>query len=664
MSKQAKRFYEFGPFRLDTANRLLMRESEVVPLKQKAVETLLVLVEGRGEVLEKDELMRRLWPDSFVEESNLTQNIYTLRKALGAADYIETVPRRGYRFAAEVREWEEESAELILRESTRSKIIIEEEETREQADAEEVGARPEAEKLTRARAEVSAAGRTKVLTAGRTRRRAFVFVLAGALVLAAALGVASYRGKREGPARAPLDFPIRSIAVVPFKSLGADEGDAYAGVGMADTLITKLSAAGRLVVRPTSAVLKYADAGQDSLKAGRELGVDCVLDGSIQRQDGRLRVNVRLIRTSDGRALWAEKFDEQPSGVFALQDSISERVADALALRLSGEEQKLLAKRYTDNPEAYQLYLQGRYFWNKRTDEGLKKSVEYFQRAVELDPAYALAYTGLADAYIQLPAYGSTASMEVYPKAKAAAARALALDETLAEAHNSEAGVLSYFEWDWPAAEAEYRRAIALNPNYASAHQRLGVQLAATGRPEEALTELKRAQELDPLSLIINSLVGFADLQTGRQEEAAAQLRRVVEMDRSFPPAHEFLAHVYEGKGEADEAFAEYLEWRRLSGDGDEKLAAYRKAYAASGLRGFYRRRLDFLLAEPGRVEPTEVARLYALAGEREQALAWLERAVEQHEGEAVWLKVLPEYEGLRSDPRFAELLKRVNLDK
>src|SRR5207237_397156 len=256
-------------------------------------------------------------------------------------------------------------------------------------------------------------------------------------------------------------------------------------------------------------VLKYADAGQDSVKVGQELGVDCVLDGSIQRQGERLRITVRLVRTSDGQPIWAEQFDEQATDVFKLQDSISEKVTSALALKLSTAEQKLLTKRYTDNPEAQQLYIKGRYFWNKRTAEGLQKSIEYFQQAVDLDPHYALAYTGLADAYLQLPAYSQTASMEVYPKAKAAAARALELDDALAEAHNSAAGVLSYFEWNWAAAEAEYRRAIALNPNYASAHHRLGVQLAAQGRADEALRELQRAQQLDPLYLIINSLMGL-----------------------------------------------------------------------------------------------------------------------------------------------------------
>ncbi|MFL6210420.1 MAG: winged helix-turn-helix domain-containing tetratricopeptide repeat protein [Pyrinomonadaceae bacterium] len=650
MSKQAKHFYEFGPFRLDTANRLLMHDGEVVPLKQKAVETLLVLVEGRGEVLAKEALMQRLWPDSFVEEANLTQNIYMLRKALGTGDYIETVPRRGYRFAAEVREWAEESADLIVQERTRASIFIEEEEEiKEQTEADVQGEQ------------------VPVLSTARwPRRRTGLAVTVAALTLVALLGLASYRWRRGADERAGAEVAVRSIAVLPFKSLGADGGDVYMGLGMADTLITKLSSAGRLIVRPTNTVLKYTAAEQDSVKIGQELGVDCVLDGSIQRQDDRLRITVRLVRTSDGQPLWADKFDERVTDVFKLQDSIAERVTGALALSLSTAEQKLLTKRYTDNPEAQQLYLKGRYFWNKRTEEGLRKSIDYFQQATRLDPHYALAYTGLADAYLQLPGYSQTASMEVYPPAKAAAARALELDNALAEAHNSAADVLSYFEWNWPAAEEEYRKAIALNPSYASAHHRLGVQLAAQGRAEEAVSELQRAQQLDPLSLIINALLGFTYFQARQYDQAIAQLHKTIELDRNFPPAHEFLAHVYQQKEMPDEAFTEYLAWRRLVGDGAEQLAAYQRAYAAAGLKGFYRQRLNFLLAQAShnRIQPTDIAGLYALLGEQEQALSWLEQAVAQHEGEVIWLKALADYDSLRADPRFTNLLRRVNLEK
>ncbi|MFL6275055.1 MAG: winged helix-turn-helix domain-containing protein, partial [Blastocatellia bacterium] len=633
MSNQIKRFYEFGPFRIDTVNRRLFAHGETVQLKQKAVETLLVLVENRGEVLEKDELIERLWPDSFVEEANLTQNIYMLRKALGEHDFIETVPRRGYRFTAEVREWEEGGAELILKERTRSSIIIEEEE--------------EIKELVEAPAAIEPLLTSEATR--RTHRRTAVVIWTTLVVLVTLLGALTYRWTQSG-ARRVSAAAVQSLAVLPFKSLGADGGDDYLGLGMADTLITRLSRMGRPIVRPTSSVRKYTAADEDSIRAGQELGVDFVLDGSIQRLDDRVRVTARLVRVSNGQSLWADKFDEPLTDIFKVQDAISEKLASALALKLSSAEQQRLSKGQTASPEAYQLYLKGRYFWNKRTEEGLKQSIEYFQQAVDLDPAYALAYSGLADAYAQLPGYGPTASMEVYPKAKAAAAKAVELDSDLAEAHNSAATVLSYFEWEWAAAEDEYRKALALDPNYAAAHHRLGVQLAAMSRPDEAVSELQRAQALDPLSLIINSLVGFAYFQAHQYDQAIEQLKKTIEMDRNFAPAHEILAHVYAEKGMTTEAFAEFLETRRLSGEGEESLAAYRKAFADAGLQGFYRQWLNGLLAPSarGRVQPTTLASLYAQLGDKEQALNWLQRAVEQHEGELVWLKARSDYDSLR----------------
>lgn len=622
MSQETKHFYEFGEFRLDAGSRLLMRGGEVVPLKQKAIDTLVVLIEGRGEVLEKDALMQRLWPDTFVDEANLTQNIYVLRKLLGA-DWIETIPRRGYRFAGEVRESGEAASELIIRESTRARMVIQE--------------------------EVSVAPKSRFLL----KRVAVAAAVIAALAIASRLW--TDRAARQ---------PVASIAVLPFHSLNSgDAGDAL-GLGMADTLITKLSATGGIVVRPTDAVLKYAGSRRDSRNAGRELGVASVLDGSIQRQDDRLRVTVRLVRTNDGTPLWAAQFDERVADVFAMQDSIARKVTDALSLHLSEGQRSRLLRRGTSNAEAYQLYLVGRYFWNKRTEEGLKKSIGFFDRAIAADPSYALAHAGLADAYVQLPGYSPTASMEVYPKAKAAAARAVELDPSLAEAHTAAAGVLSYFEWNWRAAEAEYRTAIALDPGNAAAHQRLGVQLAAERRPAEALRELRRAQEIDPLSLINNALVGFAWFENRHYDAAIAELRKVVDMDAGFPPAHEFLAHVYEAKGLPADAFFEYVRWRELSGDPPQRIAAFRAAYASSGLPGFDRTRLQFLLQDAAhtRVQPTEVAMLYARLGEKEQALAWLERAVEQHEGEVLWINALPDFDTIRADARFAGLVKRVNL--
>lgn len=649
MSQQIKRSYEFGPFRIDTVNRLLLRDGEPVPLKAKAVETLLVLVEGKGQVLEKDDLMQALWPDSFVEEANLTQNIYMLRKALGDNSYIETMPRRGYRFTAQVRQWDYTASDLVLREQTRTSLIIEEED--EISTEVETG-------VTRAPATL---GDTSHLGLGiRITRETLV---AGLVIIAlATLGAYVWRQNRS--AQNGSIASIKSIAVLPFKTLQVESGDEYLGLGMADALITKLSRLGRVIIPPTSAVRKYAELDQVADQAGRELGVDAVLEGTIQRSDTGVRVTVRLMRLADGRTLWADQFDEPLTSVFKLQDSISARATDVLALKLSGDEEKLLTRNYTSDAEAYQLYLKGRYFWNKRTEQDLRRAIGSFQEAIAHDSNYALAYTGLADAYLQLPGYSEAASMEIYPKAKAAAAKALELDNTLAEAHNSAAGVLSYFEWDWAAAEKEYRRALALDPNYAAAHHRLGVQLAAMGRFDEALFALRRAQELDPLSLITNAILAATYYEARRYDEAIAQLQKTLELDGNFGVAHVGLARTYEQQGLDDKAFQEYLKWRTLSGDSAESLAEIQKAYIAGGLKSFHSARLKTLLkkAEQSHVRPTEIAAIYARLGEKEQAIQWIERAVSEHEGEVVWLKVLPEYDSLRSEPRFAKLLERVNL--
>lgn len=647
MSQQTKRSYEFGPFRIDTVNRLLMRAGEPVPLKAKAIETLLVLVESKGQVLEKDDLMKVLWPDSFVEEANLTQNIYMLRKALGENNYIETVPRRGYRFTAQVRQWDYTASDLVLREQTRTSLIIEEEdETSADVDTE----------IKSVPATLAPTNR-KARSTSRALIASVIFV---GLAVVTAYSLLRQNRSNQGPSISE----IKSIAVLPFRPLNVESSDEYLGLGMADALITKLSRLGHVTVRPTSAIRKYADPDQVTDRAGQELGVDAVLEGTIQRSDNRVRVTVRLMRIADGRTMWADQFDEPATSVFRLQDSISARMSGALALKLSGEEEKLLARNYTSDAEAYQLYLKGRYFWNKRTEGDLRRAIECFQQAIAHDSNYALAYTGLADAYLQLPGYSETASMEIYPRAKAAAAKALELDGTLAEAHNSVAGVLSYFEWDWPAAEEEYKRALALDPNYSAAHHRLGVQLAAMGRFDEALFELRRARELDPLSLITNAILAATYYEARRYDEAIAQLQDTLELDGNFTVAHLGLGRTYEEQGLNDKAFSEYLKWRTLSGDSALTLAEMQSTYASGGLKSFYRQRLKTLLkqTEQKHVRPTEIAAIYARLGEKEEAIRWLEKAVSEHEGEVVWLKVLPDYDSLRLDARFTRLLERVNL--
>jgi DNA-binding winged helix-turn-helix (wHTH) protein/TolB-like protein len=482
MSRETPQVYEFGPFRLDARKRLLWRGGEVVPLTPKVFETLRVLVERRGQQVTKDELMREVWGETIVEETNLTANISHLRKALGEKksdhQYIVTVPGEGYRFVAGVKEIGGERTALIAQEGARASIPIEEEENGVQEEE-------------------------RFIAAARGERRLWPRVMTACVLLAVLIAAAVHRlGTRqpEAPAPSGASVPINSIAVLPFKPLAASNRDEPLELGMAETLITRLSNLKEVTVRPMSAVRRYTGLEQDAAAAGRELRVESVLDGNIQRAGDRIRVSVRLVRVGDGKQLWAEAFDESFKDIFAVQDSISERVAGALALKLTGEERERLAKRHTKNSEAYQLYLRGRYFWNRGTEEGLRKAIEHFLQALEKDPDYALAYTGLADSYALLGVYGLIPMRESHPKAREAATRALEFDEKLGEAHASLAAVLIDYYWDWAGAERHLERALELNPNYATAHSMYANYLKAFGRFGEAIEEAKRAQGLDPVS--------------------------------------------------------------------------------------------------------------------------------------------------------------------
>ena len=411
-----------------------------MPLTLKAFDLLQLLAENQGHLLEKDEILRRVWPDSVVEENNLTVTISSLRKALGEdpndRQYIETVPRRGYRFVADLRS----------------------------ADGAEAGPAPAAP-----------TARTLPLKAA----------LAACALLAVGLG---WLWSRSSGPSAPA--PVRSMAVLPFRSL--DDEHEYLGLGMADALITRLGGTKLLVVRSTGTVRRYSTPDLDPVAAGRDLRVESVLEGSMQAAGGRLRTTVRLLRVSDGSALWAGTFDEPLTDIFTVQDAISERVAAALALELTEAERSLLTRRYTSDTEAYQLYLKGRFFWNKRTRDGFERGITCFQQAIAKDPSYALAWSGLADSYIGLAFYHYAAPHEAMPRAREAAARALQTDDALAEAHASLAHVKANYEWDWAAAEREWKAAIALKPEYATAHQWYAVHhLAPMGRMEEAIAEAR-----------------------------------------------------------------------------------------------------------------------------------------------------------------------------
>ncbi|HJQ26326.1 MAG TPA: winged helix-turn-helix domain-containing protein [Blastocatellia bacterium] len=624
MTKYAKHFYDFAPFRVDATERVLTRDGELVPLTPKVFETLLLLVENRGRTLTKDEMIARLWPESFVEEGSLSQNIFLLRKALGGDaqgnPLIKTVPKRGYSFVADVTE---------IREA-------------------EPAAEPEP-----AHAVAVAAAVANPARAWRLARRLLIVAVVGAL--AGTVYLLRTAGKAPPPAA------IRSIAILPFTSLSAETDD-YLGLGMADALITRLSDTRQVAVSPTSAVLKYTRA-TDALAAGRELQVDSVLEGKVQISGDKVRVTVQLLRVGDGAPLWARSFDENFTNIFTVQDVISEKVAATLMLNLTSDQRRQLTRRYTENVEAYRLYLKGRYFWNRNATKDIEKGIEYFEQAIAEDSNYGLAYAGLADSYALLGyRYDTMVQREAMAKAKAAALRALEIDDQLAEAHSSLALVLFRHEWNWVEAERQFKRAIELDPDYAIAHHYYGRYLSAVGRLDEAIGEVKRAQELDPVSLRISTTLAELFYLDRRYSEAIAQFRKTLEMDPNFASAHEFLSLAYEQQQLYKEAVEEMLRAKALLGTSPKTLDALKLAFEKGGMNGYRQQALGLMKVrlEDGAVAPYRVAVLYACLGENDHAFEWLERAFADRSLWIAYLRYDPRLDALRAEPRYQALLKRI----
>jgi len=631
MNEPAQYCYEFGPFLLDPFKRRLLRDGKPIPLTPKAFDTLLALVQNNGRIIEKDELMKEIWASAVVEEGGLARNISTLRKALGETpgehQYIATLPGRGYRFVASVRALPDENRRLTPEEETDAPAISRH---------------------------------------WRVSRKVIVIsILAIGLVVTVLYAIYPWtgRGSKQRDAAASV-APVRSVAVLPFKPLLADERDDYLGLGLADVLITRLSNLRQVVVRPTSAVRKYVDPRQDPLVAGHELKVEAVLEGSIRRVDRRIRVTARLISVPDGRSLWAGQFNAEAADLFTIEDSIAQKVAGALAPRLTGAEQQSLSKHYTANREAYQLYLKGRHSWYGWTGERARKSAEYFGQALKLDPDYALAHAGLARAYTQLGYFDEAPPKEIMPKAKAAAENALRLDETLAEAYDALAAVSLRYEWDFAKAEREIKRAIELNPNYSEAHYLYSEYFIALGRFDEAIVEQRRAQELDPLTPLIVTTAGWVYSCLRRHDQAEAAFRKALELDPNFVKAHNQLGWALYKKGLEQEAVAEFLRAGTLAGAEPDTIIALRQAFAARGMRGYWRKELELAQEEARwkRVSPIIMARLYTELGDKDRAFAWLQQAYQERNGKLSFLKTLPGFENLRADPRFADLVRRIGI--
>lgn len=455
----------------------------------------------------------------------------------------------------------------------------------------------------------------------------------------------------------------QKIAILPFSSLSNNENEKYLGLGIADTLITRLGTTEEIIVRPTSAIQKYTLTNDDSLAAGREQGVDAVLEGSVRKFGDEVRITVRLIKVADGSTLWAYKSSERAANVFAVEDSISEKLATALELKLTGEQKQLLGKRYTDNTEAYQLYAKGVFLRNQMTKEALQKSVACFQKAIELDPNYALAYAGQASSISPLAFLKFMPRQEAEARNRSLITKALALDDSLAEAHAALAEFKMFIEWDWAAAERAFKRAFELNPHEQLSRLLYPDLLLFKGQNEEALTMARSTFEMDPLSARTAKALAHVYYYTGRYDQALEQSKKTLELFPNYRLI--FLGPIYERMGMYKQAIEGYLETEENWGLPTANIAALRLAYTQAGWQGYWQKRLDLVMAEAERmsVPPLTFASLYVRLGQKDKAFEWLEKAFNDHDMALPLVKVDPEWETLHSDARFTKLLLRMGFD-
>lgn len=642
MAQPDSHSYEFGRFRLKTAERILLREGELVPLTPKVFDILITLVENRGQVVAKDDLMKRVWPTTYVEEGNLTQNISLLRKALGESpggiQFIETVPRRGYRFVADINEsWDGLRANGSA-EAPAAASAKEEEEAETVSHQDNSGSTPVVS--------IPAATNRSVWF-----KRTPAFALIAGAVVVAIVGLVYFTtaGKSGN------DDAIHSIAVLPFVDESSDPDAQYINDKIAESLINSLSKLPQLRVVPRSVVAGYKGKEIDPRKVGQELNVRAVVTGRMRKHGDIISIQADLIDLQHVAQLWGQHYDHKVSDVLLVQDDISRDIFENLRLKLNVDEKKQL--------EAYGLYLKGRNAWNKRTGDALLQAIDYFNQAIKIDPNNSASYAGLADCYNMLVVYGRLEPKEGFPKAKEAALKALEMDEGSAEAHTSLAFINFRWDWDRAATEREFQTAIRLKPAYAPAHQWYSSYLVAVERFDEAIAEAKRTEDLEPLSFVASSHLGWIYYLSGRNDEAIKQCKKILELDPNSFPARRYLGLAYEAKGMYAEAITEFQTGVKLSGS-PLMLALLGHAYAASGKRTEAQQVLTDLQQLQGQryVSPYTVAAIYAGLGDKDQAYRWLETAVE---GRDIWLmnlKVDPVFAKLRSERRFTDILARIRL--
>lgn len=625
-----QRFHDFGPFQVDAVRRLLLRDGAIIPLTPKAFDILLVLLRNSDRVVEKEELMNVVWPDTAVEENNLARNVSTLRRALEEGPeehrFIVTIPGRGYQFVSERAQY---PPEVVIQRHAKTEIEIEE-------DSEDSERRPAIPKST---------WRSRV-----------VWVL-GSVLLVGSVSLGFYLLERR--ASTSLHVPD-SIAVLPFDIANPDSE--YLADGITENTIDQLSQSPNVKVISLGSVLHYRGKQFSPQEIGHTLGVSKVLIGKVRIEQDHMITLVELINTADGTHVWGEQYNHKISDVIKMQSEISTEIAVRLRGGFKPEQQGQYKKRYTDDFEAYKLYIRGRYYWNKRDSSDLQRGLTYFQEAIDRDPTYALAYAGLADSYFVECAAGILTMQEGMPKAKAAAINALQLDDSLAEAHASLGQIYFDYDWNWSAAEAEYKRAIVLSPSYSYAHYFYGTFLLAMARNAEGLAELKRAQELDPLSPMIATFIARSYYYSRDYQKSIAQYRQVLQFNPEFPVAQNFLVETLERTGSFEEALAQM---QTNISPGKSKTSSLERAYKSGGGQGYLRERVrqirDDLHAEAGGLSGG-TAGLDSLMDNKKEAFALLQRAYERREIWLLYLNVDPVWDNLRPDPRFRDLLRRIGL--
>jgi TolB-like protein/DNA-binding winged helix-turn-helix (wHTH) protein len=622
----------FGEFEVNLRAGEIRKRGIKLKIAEQPFQVLAALLEKPGEVVTREELRQKLWPDgTFVDfDHGLTKAVNRIRDVLGdsaeSPRYVETLPRRGYRFVG-VTDMVNGS-----------------------------GSAGETASAVAGTAQASLAIETQAALA-RNRRRLALAMAVGAVVLLAAGLWLSRQWNGLWPSN-----QIRTVAVLPLENLSHDPQDDYFADGMTDELITTLAKISALHVISRSSVLQYK-AKKSMREMARQLGVDSVVEGTVLRSGERVRITVRLIDARTDTHIWAESYQRYVRDVLSLQSEITRAIADAIRVKLSPQEKTRLAHAPQVAPEAQEAYLKGRYYWNKVSDGGCEKGIEYFNEAIRKAPDYAAAYAGLADCYAHLNIFGALPATDAFPKAKEAAAKGISLDDSLAEAHAILGSVLFLYDWNWQAAESEYERSIELNSSYAPVHMYYAGLLIVRHEKERALAELRKARTFDPLGQMTNIAIAYQLNLAREYDQAIQQLHRILELYPDLDAAHFFLAMNYRDKGLPAQAFEELMKAQTLSGATPDQLAALRHAYEQSGMRGIFKISADELVAasKHEQVKAWAVAETCANAGETELALRYLEQAYREREG-MTELTTLPCFDSLRADARFQDLIRRVGL--